>query len=69
MGGAPAGPARSNGAPTRSTTARLAGAHADADIMNLAETDNHPPPAGPRRRVVQICHKDPDRAEAREKKR
>ena len=56
-GGAPAGPARSNGASTRSTTARLAGAHADADVMNLAETDDHPPPASPRRRVVQICHK------------
>ena len=25
--------------------------------MNLAETDDHPPPASPRRRVVQICHK------------
>ena len=41
--GAPAEPTRPNGAPARSTTARLAGARADADIMDPAEADDHPP--------------------------
>ena len=43
MGGAPAGPARSNGAPARSATALRAGARADANVMDLAEADDRPP--------------------------
>ena len=43
MGGAPAGPARSNGAPARSATALRAGARADANVMELAEADDRPP--------------------------
>ena len=42
-GGAPAGPARSNGVPARSVTARLAGARAGTDAMDLAEAGNRPP--------------------------
>ena len=50
MGGALAGPARSDGVSARSATALRADARAGVDVVDLAEAGDRPPPAGPRRR-------------------